>query len=75
MQALVDPVGNRTTYAYDGLNRATQETDPFGNNATLAYASFHRETVGVRGLIETKFESVDMFVPPGPCNGPLAEFH
>jgi YD repeat-containing protein len=27
LSALVDPVGNRTTYAYDALNRATQETD------------------------------------------------
>ncbi len=35
--ALVDAAGNRTSWAYDALDRVVTETDPLGNGATFAY--------------------------------------
>jgi YD repeat-containing protein len=40
--ARVDPVGNRTTMVFDGLNRLVQQTDPLGHSATFAYDAASR---------------------------------
>ena len=37
MIAAVDPLGNRTSYAYDKLNRAVQVTDALGRLATVVF--------------------------------------
>ena len=44
--AVVDPRGNRTTTAYDNLNRATQTTDALGDLSTSTTGSQLEELVG-----------------------------
>jgi YD repeat-containing protein len=34
---IIDSVGNRTTFVFDGMNRQTQMTDPLNHSATYAY--------------------------------------
>ena len=37
VQATVDPLGNRTTYAYDSQNRQIAVTDALGHVSTTVY--------------------------------------
>ncbi|MBI1894478.1 MAG: RHS repeat protein, partial [Candidatus Rokubacteria bacterium] len=47
---MVDPLGNRTSYGYDKLNRVIQSTDPLGGLTTVIFDAAGNQTALVDPL-------------------------